>query len=416
MPSEEHIVRFFNTFLDYEKKTSKITQKDFEEFKKNLEKYISLEKLPFKIIHIAGTKGKTSLTSLLAKVFESNNYKVGTFISPHLSSYTERIKINNIPISHKTLLEISKEVAKYRSFKKENSFKTVFEILFTTSIIYFMENDVNVAIYETGLGGRLDVTNAFKKVWRIIFTPIYYDHTHLLGKNLYMIAREKGGIIKKNTKIYSFLQRKEVMQVLKMLAYKNKSFLKVFNPVKYKIKINPENQEIFIKHNSYPYKSPINIGHIKNVAFVDFLHKHKFFPDNFKIKMDSLLNMKTEGRWEIIEKNGKIFIFDGAHCKLSAYNLKRNIQTYFPNENITFVLSFLKDKNFKDFISIIYDKRYFFYYYQINYPRALKYEKLKESVFINIKKFRSIDEIKTNIVIFTGSFYFLQDMKNELLS
>ena len=146
----------------------------------------------FNIILVAGTNGKGSTAHMLSSIFQEAGYKIGLYTSPHLKDFRERIKINGIPISKaKTLNFILKNKIKFE--KIEMSF---FEYTVAMAFDYFAEENVDLAIIETGLGGRLDSTNIINPEISII-TNIGYDHTNLLGNSLEEIAKEKAGIIKK---------------------------------------------------------------------------------------------------------------------------------------------------------------------------------------------------------------------------
>lgn len=148
------------------------------------EKYGHPEK-SYKTIHIAGTNGKGSVSTKIATALEAEGYKVGLFTSPHLSSFTERIRINGTPISEEALL-------RWLPDDEEGSF---FEITTLLAFRYFAAEKVDYAVIETGLGGRLDATNIIRPLLSII-TSISLDHTDLLGETLDAIAYEKGGILK----------------------------------------------------------------------------------------------------------------------------------------------------------------------------------------------------------------------------
>jgi dihydrofolate synthase/folylpolyglutamate synthase len=148
------------------------------------EKYGHPEK-NYQTIHVAGTNGKGSVTTKIATALEAEGFKVGLYTSPHLASFTERIRINGTPISEETLL----------SFLPDDEEGSFFEITTLLAFRYFAHEKVDYAVIETGLGGRLDATNIIRPVLSII-TSISLDHTDLLGDTVEAIACEKGGILK----------------------------------------------------------------------------------------------------------------------------------------------------------------------------------------------------------------------------
>lgn len=149
-----------------------------------------------KTVHIAGTNGKGSTSHLLASVLQEAGYRVGLFTSPHLVDFRERIRINGSPIEQGFVVDF---VNKYRE-TSESVQPSFFELTTLMAFCYFTQQQVDIAIIETGLGGRLDSTNILSPLLSII-TNISLDHTHLLGNTLVEIAAEKGGIIKPNTPV-----------------------------------------------------------------------------------------------------------------------------------------------------------------------------------------------------------------------
>lgn len=144
-----------------------------------------------KIIHVAGTNGKGSVCAMIAKILESQGYKVGLYISPHLVDYDERIQINSKKISKSRLAQ---EILKYKSLGIKTDV-TLFEFFTAVALNYFAQEEVDFVVLETGLGGRLDATNVGHPIISII-TSISLDHTTHLGKTIEDIAKEKAGIIK----------------------------------------------------------------------------------------------------------------------------------------------------------------------------------------------------------------------------
>ena len=151
-----------------------------------------------KCIHIAGTNGKGSVCIMLSNILTNAGYKTGLYTSPHILKYDERIKINNIDISDEDLNNLTKIVL--NKADEEDVYLTEFEILTVCAFLYFAKNNADIAILETGLGGRLDATNVVQPVLSII-TSIDMDHTERLGDSIEKIAYEKAGIIKPNAPV-----------------------------------------------------------------------------------------------------------------------------------------------------------------------------------------------------------------------
>ncbi|HKY56150.1 MAG TPA: folylpolyglutamate synthase/dihydrofolate synthase family protein, partial [Anaerolineales bacterium] len=207
---------YLYSFVDYSlKHSSEIAKAEF-----NLDRmYALMEELgnpqnKYPIIHVAGTKGKGSVCALCASALKAAGYTVGLYTSPHLLDYTERIRIDGEPISHEQLIDLVEEikpaVAKIPKL-------TTFEITTALGFLAFDKTDVNAAVIEVGLGGRLDATNILVPEVSVI-TSLSFDHMAVLGDTLPKIAGEKAGIIKEGVPVVSAPQKEEALEVLERVA------------------------------------------------------------------------------------------------------------------------------------------------------------------------------------------------------
>lgn len=153
-----------------------------------------------KCIHVAGTNGKGSVCTVISEVLRESGIKTGMFTSPHIFEYTERIQINGVQISQKDFSEYINLISHLSD--KNNIHLTEFEILTAVMFKYFFDENVDVVVLETGLGGRFDATNVIKTNLCSIITHIDFDHTERLGNTLDKIAYEKAGIIKENCPVF----------------------------------------------------------------------------------------------------------------------------------------------------------------------------------------------------------------------
>ena len=174
----------------------------------------------FRSIHIAGTNGKGSTAAMLASIFREAGLRVGLYTSPHLIRFNERVRVNGLPISDDKIVEF---VSKYKQAIKDIQ-STFFEATTALAFSHFAEENVDIAIIETGLGGRLDSTNVLKPNVAII-TSITSDHTEILGSDLKQIASEKGGIIKQDTPLVLAEQTSDVDSVLKTIAQEKNAII-----------------------------------------------------------------------------------------------------------------------------------------------------------------------------------------------
>ena len=172
----------------------------------------------FSSIHVAGTNGKGSTASLVASVLTAAGFKTGLYTSPHLVDFSERIRINGVPIPVGAIVGIAEKLRP----EVERLRATFFEATTALAFEYFARSGVEIAVVETGLGGRLDSTNVLKPLLSVI-TTIELDHTEHLGHDIKSVAREKGGIIKRNTPCVVGVVSREAYRLLKELAFERGS-------------------------------------------------------------------------------------------------------------------------------------------------------------------------------------------------
>jgi len=175
-----------------------------------------------KTIHITGTNGKGSTTAFLSSIFRESGLRAGSFISPHLTSWNERISINGSPISNDDFFAATFQILDKLKQKVQ---LTIFEFLAVVSLYYFAKiNPVDIVIYEVGLGGEHDATNVVLPLVSII-TNIDYDHFRYLGNKLEGIAKEKAGIIKPNVPCFTAETRPKILALLRKKASEKRSKL-----------------------------------------------------------------------------------------------------------------------------------------------------------------------------------------------
>ena len=243
-------------------------------------------------IQVAGTNGKGSVSAILASIFQEAGYKTGLFTSPHLVNLNERIRINGKPINNS---EIQTFLTKYKIFIEKHE-TTFFETITAIAFWYFNKSDVDIAILETGLGGRKDSVSICQPILTVI-TPIALDHIEILGNTLEKIAYEKAGILKNKIQCISAKQDASVKNVLINEA-KNRG-----------AKIN------FIK-TEFQYSKFLNIqgAHQQENAqlAIEALSHIKYFKISTKSIIGGLKNVIWFGRNQIIQNN-PLIIFDVAH-------------------------------------------------------------------------------------------------------
>ena len=259
----------------------------------------------FKSIHIAGTNGKGSTCSMISSILLNAGYKVGLYSSPHLVTFNERIKVNNQSITNEEIAlfieKTKKDIDQLQS--------TFFEVTTAMAFDYFAKRNVDIAIIETGLGGRLDATNVLKPIITGI-TSISLDHRNLLGNNILNIAKEKGGIIKNKTPLVLYPNQGKIKSVLLNIAKKlNAEIIEIDQPTK----VFYNEKGTFFCHKNYHYNTPL-IGEFQAINAIMAITIIKLFDKNIseQIVQNGLSLTKWPGRFQRMTKDLPIY-YDVAH-------------------------------------------------------------------------------------------------------
>ena len=343
-----------------------------------------------KCIHVAGTNGKGSTSHLLASVYQEAGYKVGLYTSPHLHSFTERIKINGIQVAEEWVADFVTN--------HQNLIETVRPSFFEWTVImaftYFKEQQVDYAIIETGLGGRLDSTNIISPLACLI-TNISFDHQDLLGDTLEKIASEKAGIIKSLIPVTISEKQPETSEVFLAKATSVNAPLQFASDIISAVDFtftSPTWGEM--KVNS-PYKGYYQQKNISGVlAWCEQIQS--IIPlEAVKIKSGierTRLNTGLQGRWEILGESPKI-IADTGHNKSGITEIMQQIkQEGF--DHLTIILGMVADKDI-DSVLTLFPTEASYYFCQANNPRAisaLELQKLAATKGLNGKVVPSVND------------------------
>lgn len=305
-----------------------------------------------KTIHVAGTNGKGSTIAMLNSILSEAGFKVGVYTSPHLHTYTERIKINNQLITED---EFARETLELKDIllkvcKVEQDSPTEFEMLTAIAFNYFYKKKVDIAIIEVGMGGRLDSTNVLKPLFSII-TSIDKDHESFLGSTYEKIALEKAGILKNNTPLVLGKQRQECEHVLITEAHKKKSSIYFSQEVNTReLFCNEMGQNIAVTSKFFKgelFLALLGDHQRDNMEIVltslDLLSKNGFVVGEDEVR-SGLRKVKWPGRMEFIKAQRR-FLLDGAHNPQGAEALNRAIGKYFSYKNLIVILGILGDKD-----------------------------------------------------------------------
>lgn len=344
-------------------------------FKKDLNNTLALAKhldnphLKFKSIHVAGTNGKGSTSHMLASVLQEAGYKVGLYTSPHLKDFRERIKINGKEVSQQFVIEF---VAQNKIFLEHQGL-SFFEMTVGMAFYYFALQNVDIAIVEVGLGGRLDSTNIITPLLSII-TNISLDHTQMLGETLSEIAFEKAGVIKQNMPVVIGEKQEEILDVFKSIALEKKSPLVVASEIEEEV-YDSDLKGIYQEKNLKTTQAALKIIGTKG------------FPLTNEIIQKGLLNIVKntgfKGRWQILQEYPKV-ICDSAHNSAGLKYVFSQLakETY---KELHLVIGVVNDKNLETILPL-FSKKAIYYFCRPNIPRGLEAQELqKKAAHFNLK-------------------------------
>ena len=377
-----HALDYLYSFVDYSlKHISELAKAEF-----NLDRMFALmeelgnpqEKYP--IIHVAGTKGKGSVAALSASALKAAGYKTGLYTSPHLWDYTERIQINGEPISHQQLIELVEEV---KQAVAKIPKLTTFEITTAIGFLAFAKNNVNAAVVEVGLGGRLDATNIFMPKVAVI-TSLSYDHMAVLGNTLAEIAGEKAGIIKEEIPVISAPQTEEALEVLERIAKeRNSPFILVGKDVKFeRLTSTLDGQELAVsdQQSALRLRIPLLGAHqIENAAIAYTALKTSGIPVSNQAIQSGFAQVKWPARFEILRREPPVVI-DSAHNRDSALRLRQTLDEYFPDIPVILIFCALEDKDITGILEELKPRLECVVATRADHPRAPSVEWMAEQV------------------------------------
>lgn len=355
-------------------------------YKKDLHNTIALcEKIQnphqkIKTIHIAGTNGKGSVSHMLASILQQSGYKTGLYTSPHLYDFRERIKINGEMISEAAVINFTESISPWI----EEINPSFFEVTVAMAFDYFHKMEVDIAVIETGLGGRLDSTNVIKPTLSII-TNIGWDHMNLLGNSLEAISREKAGIIKENTPVIVGKKQDESWPIFTSIAKEKKASLHLAPDYCAVKEYNWDKQYLTVtieKENTlHAYQLDLTgVYQLENISTVccavDQLRKNGFSITEESLKK-GLKNVSTitgfQGRWEKIASIPTI-ILDVAHNVDGIQQVLRQLKMTHYN-HLHVVIGMVKDKEIEKVLQLL-PSNATYYFTQAQLPRALPAQEL----------------------------------------
>ena len=342
--------------------------------------YLGNPEKKIKSVHVAGTNGKGSTSHMIASVLQESGFKVGLYTSPHLKDFRERIKINGSLISKEYIVDF---VSKHKPYFLDHSL-SFFEMTVGLAFCYFEESQVDVAVVEVGMGGRLDGTNLLTPEVSVI-TNIGLDHMQFLGNNLAEIAAEKAGIIKEGISVVIGETHPETKAVFEKVAKQLNA------PISFADQEQIENHESDLK-GSYQFNN------IKTaVITLETLKSFEIKTDKIRQGLSKvILNTGLQGRWQVLGDAPKV-IADVAHNKEGLKYVIPQISTT-PHDNLHLVLGFVNDKSVAEILSLFPTTAYY-YLTQPEVPRAFPLENLAliaTNLKLNFQSYYSVKEALFN--------------------
>jgi len=338
------------------------------------------------VIHVAGTNGKGSVSNMLAAVLQQAGYQTGLFTSPHLTDFRERIRVNGEMIPKQKVVNF---VDRYKA-EMERLQLSFFEMTTAMAFDYFAQSDVEVAVIETGLGGRLDATNIVQPVISVI-TNIGLEHTEYLGDSLPKIAREKGGIVKKCTPVivgeknsnYNLVLEEIAEDLRSELIYADEAFTLGecgFEGGKQVVTLNRS-------RDGYPYRLRLDLlgeyqrQNLATVATVlDTLHETTPLSISRRAFVEGVRDVcaitSFRGRWQVLSEN-PLVVCDTAHNEHGIVEVARQLKNRVNSGKLICLMGFCEDKDFSKMLAQMPNDAHFIFT-QASIRRAASPEKIAE--------------------------------------
>ena len=377
----------------------------------------------FKSVHIAGTNGKGSTSHGLAAILQHAGYKTGLYTSPHLIDFRERIRINGQMVSKEWVISF---VEQHKNLIEEIK-PSFFEITVAMAFAAFAGQNVDIAVIETGLGGRLDSTNIITPLLSII-TNISYDHKELLGETLPLIAAEKAGIIKPRVPVVIGEQQEETERVFFEHSVQKQSPLYYAQSLWGIVRTGQDSKYQYFKavHNATLQMKDVKTDlqgnyqqhNIKTILTATELLSHQGFELNTDSALEALGNVKyatgLHGRWEWLQDEPPV-ICDVAHNEAGLKEVLEQWE-HLPAENKHIVAGFVKDKELASVLPL-FPKATFYYFCNAQIQRALPASELKamaEKYGLNGEAYPTVADAvnaarnhlsKADALLITGSFF-----------
>jgi dihydrofolate synthase/folylpolyglutamate synthase len=357
------------------------------------------DKLRF--IHVAGTNGKGSISTMIASMLRCAGYRVGTYNSPALTREIEQISIDCEEIDPNSFARAISKVAQAAASLQAQGHPapTSFEIMTSAAFVAFEAAGCDLVVLEVGLGGREDATNVISCPEIAVITAIDLDHTAILGDTLAKIAWQKGGIIKPRTDVVLYQQSEEVTSVIEQIceeqhACLHKTDFSALRSLSYSL----DGQEFDLGDGLRRRLSLLGTHQLKNAATavkVVQVLREKGWNISEEAIDQGLRRVRWPARFEVLRKDGPVIILDGAHNPQGICSVCENLRVLFPEKKITFVMGVLADKDYTSMLDMLLPLAKEFFLSTPPNPRALPaadFKKLLDSLGTRARAFDQVEQ------------------------
>jgi dihydrofolate synthase / folylpolyglutamate synthase len=382
-----------------------------------------------KVIHVGGTNGKGSTVTYIRSILNETGKQVGTFTSPYIEEFNERISVNGKPISDEEIVQLVRVIKPLAEELEATNLGslTEFEIITCMAIYYFGAlNPVDMTIFEVGLGGRLDSTNILSPMLTVI-TNIGWDHMNILGNTISEIAAEKAGIMKERVPLITAAAQEDALEVFYEKAKQlNVTILEKSKDFEVsKEAALPEGEQFTFLHRHILYED----------LTISMLGAHQIENASLAVMAAVCLNVSEKdirnglkkafwpGRMEVLHKNPLVLV-DGAHNPDGVRAMRKAVQLHYPARKKQIVFAALRDKDLTDMFKELKQLEGKYYFTEFDFERASSAEQLLEkSGFKNaeaVKDYKSLikdllkDLKEDEMLIISGSLYFISEVKHYM--
>lgn len=377
-------------------------------------------------IHVVGTNGKGSTVSYLKNALIANNYTVGTFTSPYIETFNERISLNGVPITNDEIVELVRivmPVSEMLDAETDLGTATEFEIITMMMFVYFGQiHPVDFVIVEAGLGAKNDSTNVFMPIMTVL-TSIGLDHTNIMGDTYLDIAKEKAGVVKTGVPlVYAVKNEEAKMYINEVVEEKHAKGIKLNR----EIQCISHGREFTFRYKDYELENielkMIGAHQQENaslaIATLLEMFDRGMILMNFNTMIEAIENTTWTGRIETIQEKPTI-ILDGAHNKESIDVLVDTMHRYYPDRKIDVLFSAIDGKPIGRMLKSLESIADTFYVTSFDFPKALPVDTIYESVEhekkVKIKDYADfIKSYDGDMLLITGSLYFISAVKDKL--